>query len=128
MNRSEVYFNLHRNCLSIRETRPGARVSHLSAVILDGAKFTVQPAGREKVRRERKKTVHAFVRGLPVQTFTDPDAKTALSDLAELNGHRQITYNPYKYDSFVFADTGEPVYSANRVLVAGKKIYLLPPI
>ena len=28
---------------------------------------------------------------------------------------RVITYNPYKYDSFVNKETEEPVYSANEI-------------
>ena len=28
---------------------------------------------------------------------------------------RVITYNPYKYDSFVKKDTEEPIYNANEI-------------
>lgn len=84
------------------------------------AEFVVQPAGRERVRAEGKKNVHAFVRG------------SLLTDGSDYNvpyGAFRVVYNPYKYDSFMKEDpeTGDltPIYRANYAWVIGKTIYAI---
>lgn len=123
MKRVETYFNLHRKCLSYREN--GGRVRHASALVLNNVKFAVQPAGRERVRREGKKNVHAFVRGEPVYIrdveFTDDGDLTP--ENMNRHGYRAITYNPYKYETFVYADTGEPVHETTQVVVIGRQLW-----
>lgn len=127
MTRSEVYFNLHKKCLSIREMRKGARVKHVNGVLLQNVTFAVQPAGREKVRREKKKTVHAFVRGEEngVYSLDDTSGEDVVEFLSNAETARLVTYNPYKYDSFVYADTEEPIFESKAVVVYGKKIYAI---
>ena len=60
--RMECYFNLHKQCLSARPM--GGRVQHYRWLNMRDVTFAVQPAGRAKVLKERRKNVHAFVRGL----------------------------------------------------------------
>jgi hypothetical protein len=131
MKRIEAYYNLHKRCLSYRES--GGKVNHASVVIISDATFSVQPAGREKVRREKRKNVHAYVRGLPayIRPHFIPsayDVEVEGSALECLADHRKITYNPYKYESFVYADTEEPVDSADWVLAIGRNIFEIPPL
>lgn len=122
--RVETYFNLHKQCLSYRP--PGGKVKHAQAMILNNVRFAVQPAGRDKVRRTGRKNVHAFIRG-DVLWISD-DYYASMDDYNEENLRRQeyrlITYNPYKYDSFVMADTLEPIHGATQVVIVGKNIYL----
>ena len=98
----EVYRNLHKKCWSVRQG--GIVKFHCDAINLKDCLFVVQPAGRAKVLREKKKNVHAFVRGY---LCTE-----------ERNIHAfcwdDIYYNPYKADTFVdFQDN--PVYKAEFV-------------
>ena len=89
----EVYRNLHKKCWSVRQ---GGKVKvHTSYICLQAAEFVVQPAGREKVLREKKKNVHAFVRGYLIS------AKT-MNRLECTYGwtHDAVTYNPYKHPYF----------------------------
>lgn len=109
--RVEVYYNLHKQCLSYR--RPGGRVQHADSIALRDATFTVQPAGRERVLREGRKNVHAFVRG----ELVDVDFPYSMADVKAA-----ITYNPFLYDTFVYAGTTEPVRSAERVIIDGNQI------
>ena len=72
-DRIEVYRNLHNDTFSIR--RNGKVVKHLAnwqSIFLKDVKFAVQPAGREKGRREGKKNVHAFIRGTYLAPSTFP--------------------------------------------------------
>ena len=122
--RVETYFNLHKKCLSYRPS--GGKVQHAHTLLLNDVKFAVQPAGREKVLREKKKNVHAFVRG--EVAFVRHDISEDDGDLSpenmERQGYRPITYNPYKYESFVFADNGEPVYEARQVAIIGRQLWM----
>lgn len=100
----QVYRNLHRKCWSVRYN--GRVISHVDSVDLKGAKLVVQPAGRKKVLRENRKNVHAYIQG----------TITLLSDDRFNNIPKQkITYNPYKYDSFVLVDTEEPIRYADNI-------------
>ena len=112
--RVEAYWNLHLNCISFRETRRGGKVQHAESLQLENVTFSVQPAGREKVRREGRKNVHAFVRGevVSVGQGCPPRGEWV-----------KVTYNPYKFDSFVIAETGEPIHQARAVVIEDKRIY-----
>lgn len=122
--RVETYFNLHKKCLSYRPS--GGKVQHAHTLLLNNVKFAVQPAGREKVIREKKKNVHAFVRG--EVAFVRHDITEDDGDLSPANmdrqSYRRVTYNPYKYDSFVFCDSGAPVHEARQVAIIGREIWV----
>jgi hypothetical protein len=85
----------------------------MPSVALRDATFVVQPAGRERVRREGRKNVHAFVRG----KLVDVDLVYSMADVKAA-----ITYNPYLCETFVYAGTTEPVHSAERVIIDDKLI------
>ena len=92
-----VYFNLHRKCFSIKALEgknKGRVVAHRDDVLLFDATFKVSEAGRQRVLRERKKNVHAGVVG------QWDDAVDVTYDRVLRYG-QAITYNPYKYDTFV---------------------------
>ena len=101
MLKARVYWNLHKKCWSLQDRTTGRVYMHVTAITLADAKFVVRPAGREKVRREGKKNVHAFAVG-------DVSLRNGLAT----SSGRRVTYNPYVNDTFVFADTGEPVTDA----------------
>ena len=104
----DVYYKLHKKCLSVRKR--GLVVDHVNSILLKNARFVVQPAGRKRVLKEKRKNVHAFVRGerVAVASF---DGKS-----------ERITYNPYKYKSFISIETGKPVYKKDIVSIDGKNI------
>ena len=103
-----VYWNLHKHLFSVKDTRTGRVTDHARMVVIQDATFAVSQAGRARVLRERRKNVHAGVRGTP--TWID----TAPTDL-QMTGWTRITYNPYKYDSFVRASDEWPVTGADEV-------------
>ena len=97
-----VYWNLHKKCFSVQSCKTGRVVGHANNVNIADAKFVVRKAGQAKVRREGKKNVHAFVVGYISNDHVDP-----ISDEWSLS--QRVTYNPYMNDTFVFANTQEPV-------------------
>jgi hypothetical protein len=99
----KVYWNLHRDCYSIQQD--GLVVAHADQVELRDVDFKVSETGRQRVLKERRKNVHAFVVG-----FVD-DALTRYWDV-------KIVYNPYKYNSFrLWTDDRVTVKSAEAVIL-----------
>lgn len=84
----KVYFNLHKKCYSIKDIKTGLVVAHSNEVTLVNCEFRVSESGRQRVLREQRKNVHAYVIGEYVWDIACPQEKKAF-------------YNPYKYESFV---------------------------
>lgn len=96
-----VYRNLRQVCWSIMQNN---RVSERKKeVFLSNCSFVVRPAGRARVLRERRKHVHAFVKG---EVTTPP---------GDITGMTQVTYNPYLAGYFYRKDTGQAVGGAGLV-------------
>lgn len=115
-----VYRNLHKNCWSVKALEgdnKGRVVHYAQNVMLSDCTFKVSKAGRERVLRERSKNVHAGVVGELLHINMD-------SDDVYMPHSVPVTYNPYKYDSFVnITDEGvaEQVSSAWYVYLAQDK-------
>lgn len=107
------YFNLHKKVFSLKSKKTGLVEHHAVVVVLDDCKFKVSLAGRQRVLREQRKNVHAGVEGL-VRSFEVRE---------DLNEFTELTYNPYKYDSFVVKETGIPVKTAERVILSNKRVF-----
>jgi hypothetical protein len=96
----KVYFNLHKKCFSIQHK--GIVIGHSDFVALKNVEFKVSQAGRERVLRESKKNVHAYVIGELLEVGVDSGV--------------EVTYNPYKYNSFV-TKIGESVVMESEFAV-----------
>ena len=57
----EVYRNLHKKCWSVRQR--GKVKLHTDYICLKDVEFKVSQKGRERVLREQRKNVHAFIKG-----------------------------------------------------------------
>lgn len=73
--------------------------------------FRVRESGRQKVLKEQRKNVHAFVIGTIVPI---DEVKDRVS--------RSVYYNPYKTETFVFADTKEPIHTAEQAWLYSKNV------
>ena len=102
-----VYFNLHKKCWSVKQS--GKVVSHTNRIALRDVRYLVGEAGRQRVLATKTKNVHAGVSGYVVERV--PNVPEVEFD---------VTYNPYKYDSFVDRVDHEPVeYSDYAYLECG---------
>ena len=100
--RVEVYRNLHKQLWSVRALEGphrGRVIARCAELVIHGPTFHVQPAGREKVRKTRRKNVHAFVRG---------ELDESITPCLPVAGH-PVTYNPYRHDTFVLVRSGRDV-------------------
>jgi hypothetical protein len=103
-----VYYNLHKHTFSV--TYNGRVITHADYVKLKDVEFRVRQGGREKVVREKSKNVHSFVIGTLIDYCVYP-----CENLPNEPNSNIVTYNPYKYNSFVMKDTEEPIYYADEV-------------
>jgi hypothetical protein len=110
----KVYYNLHKHTFSVQKN--GLVVLHADYIKLEDVEFKVRTGGREKVRQEKSKNVHAFVNGTLIDFCQYP-----CDDIPEEPVGDIVTYNPYKYDTFVYKETEEPVTYATEVDMINSK-------
>lgn len=108
-----VYYNLHKKIWSIKALEgpnKGRVVQHASMVVLADCTFKVSQAGRRRVLKEKRKNVHAGVVGTLVAVSGErayfPYTKSV-----------PVTYNPYKYETFVYKASEKPISKCDRVLM-----------
>ena len=103
-----VYYNLHKHTFSV--TYKSKVILHADFVKLGDVEFRVRPGGKDRVRAEKSKNVHAFVIGDLLDYCEHP-----CKEIPSQTSDNIITYKPYKHDSFVYKKGGEPIYSAKEV-------------
>lgn len=108
-----VYYNLHKKVWSIKALEgenKGKVIAHSSMVVLENCTFKVSEAGRQRVLKEKRKNVHAGVVGQLVAVAGErayfPYIKSTV-----------VTYNPYKYETFVYKFNEKPISECDRVLM-----------
>ena len=116
----DVYFNLRKKLWSVRSRETGRVLCHCHEVALRGVRFVVGAAGRERVRREGRKNVHAFVRG-----EVCPEGGTPRGAI-----WNKVGYNPYTVDSFCrMGPAGAvaycPINRADYAALAGRSVRTL---
>ena len=95
----DIYFNLHKKMWSVRQG--GKVIQHTHFIQVKDPQYVVNQKGNERVRREKKKNVHAFVRGYVVKGLPIfPDKQ------------KFVSYNPYENNSFVERITGDSICSS----------------
>lgn len=110
-----AYRNLHKDCWSVRQD--GLVKAHCHELTLWSCAFQVNRKGRERVLREKKKNLHAGVLGYISESTWDSYPEELL---------HEVTYNPYKHESFVMKDTGKSRYWANQVRFRSNKVLTTP--
>lgn len=110
-----VYFNLHTllfSVVSMEGQYKGKVVAHGNGIIITAAKFKVNKAGQLRVRKIRRKSVHAYVEGV-------------FSGLTKETLSNKAYYNPYNTDYFIDWESKENVFEANKVVLKDKRVTYL---
>lgn len=100
-----VYRNLHKGNYTVQgwvDCVGWRKIDEGETIVAEDVGFRVYTNGRNKVREERSKNVHAFVLCSAYEAYGD-DEIVVDDDL------RRVTYNPYTMDSFQYADDGSEV-------------------
>lgn len=114
-----VYRNLHKNCYSVvalEGENKGRVIAHEQVVLLEDTTFKVSQKGRERVLREKRKNVHAYVKG----TLLTPDSPLE----GCIGGWERVTYNPYKMTQFQLERSQCNVYQAGIALLTSKGVFI----
>jgi len=109
-----VYRNLRENCWSLRSLETGRVIAHAHNLNLDNVEFCVSEPGRQRVLREKRKNVHAGIKGV-VRQSAQPHLLASL---------QAVTYNPYKAPTFVTRGpkSGVPVHKADGAVLRGSSV------
>lgn len=110
--RVEVYRNLKfkdRVVYSIRDKKTGLVLGHATDLLLSRCKFVVNQKGRERVLRDKKKNVHAWIEG----SF----GVIHVGDDKIFGDGTPIYYSPYTNTHFEIENCGEPIVEANLVFI-----------
>lgn len=116
--RVRVYFNLHKKCFSVQDASTRRVIAHKNEVFLENVTFKVYEKGRQRVLREGKKNVHAFVIGNLVD---------GLPDLCY--SRIRVIYNPYFCEKFTIDYCGRvqgivsSQYAELRTLEGKARVY-----
>jgi len=110
--RVRVYFNLHKQCLSVMDKATRRVIGHAKNVALDDVKFIVSQAGLERIRREKRKQVIAFVEGNLEE----------VNNVDHADDWQTAYFNPYKVDSFVVGE--HRIDTARRARVIDRTVYV----
>jgi hypothetical protein len=112
--RVQVYYNLHKHVWSVKDKKTGRVIAHLDSILLANCKFIVREGGRQRVIKEKSKNVHAFIEG-------DWDTESGRYSLPA--ACTEITYNPYKYDSFVRKNNQSKIQNCGKVYMENRKVF-----
>ena len=111
--RVQVYYNLHKKRLSVRNR--GKVIKHTDIIALENVKFHVQPAGQAKVRKDKRKNVHAYVAG---------DMASKFRHCENIEEFELVKYNPYKNDFFVDLKGNEMRGIYEKAFIKNKEIFV----
>lgn len=111
-----VYFNLHKHTWSVKCLETNRVIKHTDNIVLANASYKVSKAGKQRVLKEKRKNVHAGVVGYILGFY----------NIDDLKGFNEVTYNPYKYDSFVYKDcTRLKATGGNIIYMSNKRVFEL---
>lgn len=108
-----VYYNLHKKVWSVKDWKTKRVIAHVTNITLKNCTLKVSEKGRQRVLKERRKNVHAGVLG----TITSP------IENIEKDKRKELTYNPYKFDSFVYKLDGYKVHMLNCIYMDKKQLW-----
>jgi hypothetical protein len=126
----QVYRNLNKklgnegNCVYSVRGSDGLVKKHTCHITLHDVTFRVGEKGKQRVRDEKRKNVHAYIQGRECYNkLEDFDYRYTDDKLIT------VYYNPYKCDSFIRTDTGEKITKAKVVVIGcgekGKEVRAL---
>jgi hypothetical protein len=118
MKKVRIYYHFRKKLFSVQEKVNGSWkvVEYTKDIYLRNATFKVSEAGRQRVLKEKRKNVHAFILGerwpfIP-KSFVYRD---------------EVSYNPYTGPNFMVKSEGKPLdYAKYVTIVDGKVIALIP--
>ncbi|MEZ2661365.1 hypothetical protein [Aneurinibacillus aneurinilyticus] len=110
----KIYYNLHKECLSVVDKTTKLVIAYTDKILIRNAVFKVSEKGRQRVLREQRKNVHAYIEGIFAGIVILDEKHQQL---------RKAYYNPYITEQFVDCESGEAIYRVPFVYCSGKDIW-----
>lgn len=106
MDKVLAYRNLNRKGVvwSIKSAKTNLVIDRVTIAYFFDVELKVSAAGRKRVLEQKRKNVHAYVKGSKV-LYVPPFLEW-----------KRVSYNPYKNKSFVDSD-GKPVFKAQYAVL-----------
>lgn len=113
--KAKCYRNLNKPGVtwSVVNSYTGLVDQYANTVMLKDVQFKVSKSGQARVRREKRKNVHAFVLGSIITSLPN-DLKLF-----------RATYNPYKDDGFRLIDGGATLTNAKYALLCEDGLFVV---
>jgi len=118
MKQIRIYYNFHKKLFSVQEKVNGSWkvVEYTNEIFIRNATFKVSESGRQRVLKQKRKNVHAFILG---ERFPFIPKSFVYRD--------EISYNPYKGPNFMVLSENKPLDRAKYVAIIGGKVIALIP-
>ena len=118
-----IYRNLHNGLISIKSASSGLVLGHAQSVDVAWADFVVNESGRQRVLKDKQKNVHAYVKGLLLNTscfkpYKGRSIGPVYGALDTIHKATVVSYNPYKAPHFVIKGTSDKVSKASLCTVS----------
>jgi hypothetical protein len=109
-----TYRNLNKGGFSIMISNKV--VKHTNFIVLEDVEFRVREGGRIRARKDGQRNVHAFAIGTLI-TYDKQTVKVTGKFI-------EITYDPFKHESFIVKKTGKPIYEASFAVLIDEKLFV----
>lgn len=113
-----IYYNFRKKIFSVQEKVNGSWkvTEYTNDIFLRNVEFKVSEAGRQRVLKDKRKNVHAFILG---ERFPFIPKSFVYRD--------EVSYNPYKGENFIVVSEQKPLDWAKYVAIVGGKVIALIP-
>ena len=113
-----IYYNFRKKIFSVQEKVNGSWkvTEYTNDIFLRNVEFKVSEAGRQRVLKDKRKNVHAFILG---ERFPFIPKSFVYRD--------EVSYNPYKGENFIVISEQKPLDWAKYVAIVGGKVIALIP-
>lgn len=119
-----IYFNLHKKVFSIKYK--GKVIAYSNFIHVTAPTFKVLESGRNRVIKEKRKNVHAFVVGAieKIKKMSTNEFITQITD--QIDQWQKVTYNPYQSNHFYLSESHEKIVGADEayLYVENNKAYI----
>jgi hypothetical protein len=106
----------------------GRVIDVVDGAVIKDATFIVNENRRQRVVRDHRKNVHAYVRGELERTYDIDTLSPAAADaLLKRGANVRVGYNPFKMKTFQREDCWQPIAASPLVVAAPKGVYAKLP-
>ena len=110
-----LYRNLRTGGFSIKHR--GIVCDRGDIFTMHNVEFHVSAAGNKRANEEHRRNVHAY---MVAEAYENLDGAVYHSDPELI----RVTYHPFRDDTFVIADTNEPILKADYAIAIKGQVYI----